>query len=172
MRDRPTLNCADQSWCWMRNSVFSFLCEVVFLLNGVFSSLVAVHSLPAECGHLCWPSFVPRCLRVCLGGVFCSLTILVLHARLAPIHRLPTLGAFHALFLSSSPARDLHNTTWRLRFCLLEIRHQHKQDFAASHHLGHLCFSWHVLQDLFLKLRHVEEFPGCRHFRNVVIAQC
>ena len=37
----PTiLYCADQSFCWMRNSVFSFLCELVFLLNGVSSSLL------------------------------------------------------------------------------------------------------------------------------------
>ena len=37
----PTLlNCADQSFCWMRNSVFSFL-------------LVAELSLSAECGRLC-----------------------------------------------------------------------------------------------------------------------
>ena len=45
-------------------------------------------------------------------------------------------------------------------------------DLAASHRLGHLCFSWHVWSrcsvlrdlDLFLKLRHFEEFPGCPHF--------
>ena len=78
------------------------------------------------------------------GGVFCSLTILVLQARLAPIHRLPALGAFHALFLSSSLARDLQHVTWRLICCLLEVGHQQNLDFGASHHLGHLCFSWHV----------------------------
>ena len=46
------------------------------------------------------------------------------------------------------------------------------RDFTASHVLGHLCFSWHVWSrrsflrdlDLFLKLRHVEEFPGCPNF--------
>ena len=45
-------------------------------------------------------------------------------------------------------------------------------DLAASHHRDHLCFSWHVWGrcsylrdlDLFLKLRHVGEFPGCPHF--------
>ena len=51
--DPRFLNCADQTFCWMRNSVFSFLCELVFLLNGFSSSLVAVHSLSAECGRLC-----------------------------------------------------------------------------------------------------------------------
>ena len=77
-----------------------------------------------------------------------------------------------ALFLSSSPARDLQHITWRLSCCLLEVRNQQNLDFAASHHLGHLCFSWHVWNrcsflrylDPFLKLRHVEEFPGCPHF--------
>ena len=46
------------------------------------------------------------------------------------------------------------------------------RDLTASHRLGHLCFSWHVWSrcsfvrdlDIFLKLRHVEEFPGCPHF--------
>ena len=113
----------------------------------------------------------------------------MLQARLAPIHRLPTLGAFHALFLSSSPARDLQHTTWRLRFCLLEVgihytwrlsccllevRHQQNLDFCCESSSGSsVLFMARVLQlhngvlrnlDLFLKLRHVEEFPGCRHF--------
>ena len=62
-RERPTLlNCAVQSFCWMRNSVFSFLfCLLpssVFLLNVASSSerllfFLAVHRLSAECGHLC-----------------------------------------------------------------------------------------------------------------------
>ena len=76
------------------------------------------------------------------------------------------------LSLSSSPARDLQHTTLRLSCCLLQVGHQQNLDFAASHHLGHLCFSWHVrgrdsfLRNvgLFLKLRYVEEFPGCRRF--------
>ena len=51
----------------------------------------------------------------------CSLTTLVLRARLAPFPRLPVLGAFHALFLSYSPARDLQHVTWQMRFCLLEV---------------------------------------------------
>ena len=46
------------------------------------------------------------------------------------------------------------------------------RDLAASHRLGHLCFTWHVwsrcnfLRDLhlFLKVRYVVELPGCEHF--------
>ena len=91
-----------------------------------------------------------------------SLTTLVLQARLAPIPRLPTHGAFHAHF----------HITWRLCFCLLEVGitevgHRYVLDLAASH----LCFTWHGKSrcsflrdfDLFLKLR-VEEFPGNPHF--------
>ena len=33
---------------------------------------------------------------------------------------------------------------WRLSCCLLDGGHQQSLDFAASHHLGHLCFSWHL----------------------------
>ena len=82
-----------------------------------------------------------------------------------------------SLFLSFSlsqarPGRDLQHITWRLRCCLLVVGHQQHLDFAASHRLGHLCFSWHVGSrcsllhnfDLLLKLHQVEEVPGCPHF--------
>ena len=79
------------------------LCRSVFLLN------VAV--------------FVDLALYLAVCGLAsvelsCSLTTLVLHARMAPFPRLPVLGAVHALFLSCSLARDLQFLTWRLRFCL------------------------------------------------------
>ena len=153
------MNCADHSFCWMRISVFSFfgllLC-IAFLLDAAVFADLALYL--AVCG---------------LASVElpCSLTMLVLQALLAPFPRLPILGAFRALFLSSSPARDLQHRIWRLRCCLLEVGYKNL-DFVASHHLGHLCFSWHVwsrcsfLRDLdpFLKLHHLEEFPGCPHF--------
>ena len=81
----------------------------------------------------------------------------------------------NSLSLSSSPARNLQQITWKLRFCLLEVgihctwrlsccllevRHRYVKDLDASHRPGHLCFSWHVWSrcsflhnfDLFLKL--------------------
>ena len=98
--------------------------------------------------------------------------------------------SFHALFLSSSPARDLQQKTWRLCFCLLEVGihctwqpsccllevgHQQNLDFASSHHLGHLCFSWHVWTscsflrnfDLFMKLFVI---TSTRSFQDVHIS--
>ena len=69
-------------------------------------------------------------------------------------------------------ARGLHHCIRRLSCGLLEVGLRYVLDLAASPHLGHLCFSWHVWSrdsflrnlDLFLKLRHVEEFPGRPHF--------
>ena len=166
------------------HALLYLLLSSVFLLNADPSSLsfllVAVHGLSA-------PGLVPRCRRVCLGGVFCSLTILVLQARLAPLPQLPVLGAFHALFLSSLPARDLQHITWRLRFCLLEfgihctwrlsccllvVGHQQNLDLVASHRLGHLCFSWHVLSRCsFLRNLDLKLFvTSTRSFQDVRIS--
>ena len=95
-----------------------------------------------------------------------------------------------SLSLSSSPARDLQQKTWQLRFCLLEVKihctwrlsccllqvgHRYVLDLAASHRLGHLCFSWHVWSrcsflrnfDLFLKLFVI---TSTRSFQDVRIS--
>ena len=70
--------------------------------------------------RLCWPDFVPRCRRACLGGDFLLSFTLVLQARLAPILRLPILAVWsfsRSLSLSQArllSARDLRHRTWRL----------------------------------------------------------
>ena len=85
------------SFCWMRISVFSCFCLLlctVFLLSAAVFADLALYL--AVCG-------------LASVELSCSLTILVLQALLAPFPRLPILGAFRALFLSSSPARDLQH---------------------------------------------------------------
>ena len=157
------------------------LCELVFLLKEVSSLLVAVHNLSAECRSV----FADLALYLAVGGLAsmelsCSLTTLVLQARLAPIPRLPILAvrSFPDLILSLSSssvvgsrsatsylatarlsARSLHLCVRRLSCGLLEVGLRYILDLAASHHLGLLCNL-----DLFLKLRHVEEFPRCPYF--------
>ena len=75
-----------------------------------------------------------------------------------------------------SQARLLEICNIELGDCRSGIKNR---DLAASHRLGHLCFSWHAWSrcsflrdlDLFLKLRHVEEFPGCPHFIWVIFSR-
>ena len=129
------------------------LCELVFLLNADIRLLFPFCMLPCTVFLLNAAVFADLALYLAVGGLAsvelsCFLTTLVLQARLAPFPRLPIHGAVRALFLSSMPARDLQHITWRLRFrlscSLLEVGHQQNLDLAASHRLGHLCFSWHV----------------------------
>ena len=69
-------------------------------------------------------------------------------------------------------ARSLHHCIRRMSCGLLEVGLRYVLDLAASHHLGHPCLPLHLWShcsflgdlDLFLKLRHGEEFPGCPHF--------
>ena len=144
-----------------------FLCELVFLLNDVSSLLVAVHGLSAECGRLCWPGFVPCCLRALprSGGAFLlSYPNLLLQALLAPFLRLPVLvvWSFSRSVTTFSQARrlDICDTSpgdcaavcsrsaslhlGELSCGLLEVGLRHVLDLAASHRLGHLYLSWHV----------------------------
>ena len=149
------------------------VCELVFLLNADIRLLFPFCLVPCTVLLLNAAVFADLALYLAVGGLAsvelsCSLTTLVLQERLAPFPRLPILGAFHALFLSSSPARDLQHKTWRLSCCLLEVGRQQNLDFAASHRLGHLCLvsRCSLLRnfDLLLKLHHIEEFPRCPHF--------
>ena len=145
-RDRPTLlNFADQSFCWMRNSVFSFLfCLLpctVFLLNAAVFADLALYL--AVCG-------------LASVELSCSLT---------------SLSLSQARLLS---ARDLQHRTWRQR-CLLEVGLRYVLDLAASHHLGHLCLSLHLQShcsflcnlDLFLILF---DITSTRSFQGVRIS--
>ena len=98
------------------------------------------------------------------GGAFVPSFTLVLHARLAPIPRLPILGAFmpppslsHLKLVCSrsatldlataqtrlSSARRLKHWTWRLHCCFPRTGQQHV--------LGLLC-TWHLLDHLHLSL--------------------
>ena len=147
-----------------QHALLQLLLSSVFLLNANPSSL-SFACCRARSFCRMRPSLLTWLGTSAVGGgsasveITCTLTTLVLQARLAPFPRLPVLGAFHALFLSSSPARDLQQKTWQLRFCLLEVGihctwrlsccllevgHQQNLDLVASHRLGHLCFSWHV----------------------------
>ena len=114
--------------------------------------------------RLCWPGFVPRCRRACLGGAFLLSFTLVLQARLAPILRLPILAVWsfsRSLSLSQArrlSARDLrhrtwrlhcicrgrHHCAWRLSCCLFEVGRRFVLDLAASRRLGNLYLSWHL----------------------------
>ena len=103
---------------------------------------------------------------------------LVLQALLTPFLRLRILvvvGSFsRSLTTFSLKLAGSRSATLSLATVLLSApgRASKNRDFIASHLLGHLCFSWHVWSrcsflrdhDLFLKLRHVGEFPGCPHF--------
>ena len=117
---------------------------------------------------------------------------LVLQALLAPFLRLPILAVWSfsrslttfSLKLAGSRSATLnlatallsaqgrHHCTWRLRCCLLSVGHQKSGPslrvivwvICASHGTcGVAAVFLHDL-DLFLKLRHVEEFLGCPHF--------
>ena len=162
--------CADQSFCWMRDLVFSFLfacCRTrSFCWMGLLFRMPSLFPLRCSVFLLKAAVFADLALNLavsglCLGRVELSC---VWHHFLGCLYLLCV--AFDALLphsLSSSPARDLQHWTWRLRCCLLEVWHRYVLDLAASHHRDHLCFSWHVRSrcsflrdlDLFLKLRHV-----------------
>ena len=114
--------------------------------------------------------FADLALYLAVGGLAsmelsCSLTTLVLQARLAPIPRLPILAVWTcsrslSLSLSNSSvvgsrsatsnlatallsARGLHCCIRRLNCCLLEVGLRYVLDLAASHRLCHLCLSLH-----------------------------
>ena len=70
------------------------LCRSVFLLNAAVFVDLALYL--AVCG-------------LASVELSCSLTTLVLQARLAPSPRLPILGAFHALFLSQARRLEICN---------------------------------------------------------------
>ena len=149
-----------RSFCWMRISVFSCFCLLlctVFLLNAAVFADLALYL--AVCGLASVEAF-----------------LLSYHSRASS-----TSGTVSSAAYPWSFSRSLFSQARRLEICNIEpgdcaagcsrsgIKNQ---DFVASHHLGHLGFSWHVWShcsflrdlDLFLKLHHVEEFPGCPHF--------
>ena len=184
----PTLlNCADQSSCWMRNSVFSlsFLlvaelslsaeCGLLFGAPSLF--VLAMCCLSADCGRLCCPGFVPRCRRALprSGGLSCRLT----QSRAPSTSGTVSLAAHPCCVELLTLSYHLSQAR-RLGICNIEPgdcaavceMSASLQDLTVSHSLGQLFFSWHVWSrcsflrdlDLFLKLRQVEEFPGCPHF--------
>ena len=143
-------------------SAFSFLLRcTVFLLNAaVFADLASY---------------------LAVGGLAsvelsCSLTTLVLQARLALIPRLPILAVWSC---SRSLSLSLKLVCCRLKICnivpgdcaavcsrsaslhlateLLEVGRRHGLDLAASHRLGHLCLPSHLWSHCSF-LRHVDLF--------------
>ena len=154
MRDLVFLQDADPS-------SLSFL-DTYRLLNEASSLLVALYL--AVCGLASGGAFL-----------FCyhSLSLKLAGSRSATLNLATALlsarGLHHCTWLLRCCLLEgLHHCTWRLRCCLLEVGYRYVLDLAASHRLGHLCFSRHVwgrdsflrILDLFLKLRHVDEFPG------------
>ena len=142
--------------------------------------LVVELRLSAECGRLCSPSFVPRCRRALprSGGAFLpSYPISCFKHFWHRFLRLPILPVWsfsRSLTTFSLKLAGSRSATFYLATALLSARGRasKNRDRTVGHRLGHLCFSWHVWSrcsflrdlDLFLKLRHVEEFPGCPHF--------
>ena len=154
----------------MRFPLYLLLCTVFLLKAAIFVDLalyLAVYGLASV-------------------ELSCSLTTLVLQARLAPIPRLPILVVW-------SCSRSL-SLSLKLVFCRLEICNFLPGDCAAvcsrsaSLHpatelrpargrasvcSGPCCGSSSgpsVNLDLFLKLPHVEEFPGCP--RSIWVISC
>ena len=166
----------------MRNSVFSFhlLLSSVFLLSvASFSQrllfFLAMHRVSAECGSLLswlstsqseafasvWWSPLTQSRASSTSGADSSAAYLCVE--------LFTLS-YHCL----SQARPLEICNIEPGDCAAVCSRSgiKNRDLAANHHRGHLCFSRDVWGrcgslrdlDLFLNLRLVDEFPGCRHF--------
>ena len=147
---------------------------------------LALHAGATHYFELCWPVFqlnadpsLPTWLCISLSAGLLLWSILVLQARLAPVHRLPTLAlklagsrsATYNLATALLSARSLH-----LAIELLSARGRAPRKYGLcceSSSRSSVLLMARVLQlhngvlcnlDLFLKLGYVEEFPGWRHF--------
>ena len=144
----------------------SELCELVFLLNEVSSSLVAVHSLlNADPSLLTW---LCTSLLAGVASVWWSFPALVLsQARLLSARD----SATSYLATARLTARSLHHCIRRLSCGLRYVL-----DLAASHRLDHLCLPLHLwsrcsfLRHLDLSLK-LFDITSTRSFQGVRISR-
>ena len=141
---------ADQSFCWMRNSVFSFLFAIYSLLNAaVFADLALylavgglarwsfLSLLPLSCFTHIWHRFL-GCLSLLCGAVRALCLFLSSSSPVGSRFRNIVPGDCAAVCSRSAslhPATELRSARGRASVCWT---------LAASHRLGHLCLPLHL----------------------------
>ena len=143
----------------MRPSLLTWLCTSLSAGLPRWSFLAL---LPLSCFKHVWHRFL-GCLSLLCGASHALFLFLFLSSS-------SVVGSRSATSYLATPllsARGLHHCIRRLSCGLIEVGLRSVLDLAASRRLGHLCLLLHLWShcnflrhlDLFLKLRHVEEFP-------------